>query len=244
MSGLMWHDLQWLLRRTPAKVLKEVVDRKGRLMIAGGCIRACIANEEINDIDLFACNALEAVSVANMLAPDQDRAKNDKGLLPGIHATDNAFTLTNYRPVVQLIHRWTFETPEQCIASFDFTIAQAAVWHDGNAWCSIVGERFYADLAAKRLIYTSPKRNEEPGGSLLRVLKFYQRGYRIPLDSFGAAIARMVKAVDFSKINNDEAQLAKVLTGLLREVDPNIDPKHIAHLPSESAEAEEAATLT
>lgn len=240
MSELMWHDLQWLLRRCPVKVLKQVMESKGRLMIAGGCIRSCIANEPVNDIDLFSATPQEAVNIANILAPDQDRAKNDKGLLPGIIATDNAYTLLNYKPVVQIIHRWSFDTPDQCIASFDFTIAQAAVWHDGDKWRSLVGERFYADLAAKRLIYLRPRRQEEAGGSLLRVLKFYQKGYRIPLNSFAGAITRMVMAVDFEKINSHgeerEAQLTKVLTGLLREVDPNIDPTHVAHLPSEGEE--------
>jgi hypothetical protein len=74
------------------------------------------------------------------------------------------------------------------------------------------------------------------GGSILRVLKFYQRGYRIPLDSLGAVIARLMKPVDFDKIigrTDQEDQLAKVLTGLLREVDPNVDPTHEAHLPAE-----------
>jgi len=35
-----------------------------------------------------------------------------------------------------------------------------------------------------------------------------------------------------------EQQWAKVLTGLLREIDPNVDPNHIYHLPSESAAKE------
>jgi hypothetical protein len=37
--------------------------------------------------------------------------------------------------------------------------------------------------------------------------------------------------VRMSEVNGEE-QLAKVLTGLLREVDPNVDPTHEAHLPS------------
>ena len=236
----MWHDLQWVLRRCPNKVLKLVMESKGRIMIAGGCIRSCIAQEPVNDIDLFTSTNDEARALANKLAPDQDRRTNDQGLLPGIIATDNAYTLVNYKPVVQIIHRWTFVTVEECIDSFDFTIAQAAIWHDGSKWLSVVGSRFYADLAAKRLIYLSPRRKEEAGGSLLRVLKFYRRGYRIPLDSFAGAISRMVMAVEFGLIIGDdtdrEQQLKKVLTGLLREVDPNIDPTHLAHLPTEGEE--------
>ena len=97
--------------------------------------------------------------------------------------------------------------------------------------------RFYEDLAAKRLRYTSPQRNEDAGGSMLRVLKFYQRGYRIPLNCLGAVVSRLVKGIDFDAVSGGteatrEKQIAKVISGLLREVDPNVDPEHIAHLPS------------
>jgi hypothetical protein len=139
--------------------------------------------------------------------------------------------------------------------SFDFTIAMAGFWWNptgeeetyiensevktrpAGRWDSICDEHFYEDLAAKRLRYTCPQRNEDAGGSMLRVLKFYQRGYRIPLDSLGAVISRLVMGVDQNAIVDGaeetiERQWAKVLTGLLREVDPNVDPEHIAHLPS------------
>jgi hypothetical protein len=240
MTTLQWHDLRWALLRCPGKVLERMKERPNKVLLAGGFIRACIAHEEINDIDLFAPSAESALELANALAQDQDRAKNDKGLLPGITATDNAYTLRHIKPIAQVIHRWTYEQPEACVASFDFTVAQAAIWHDGSKWQSVVSDSYYADLAAKRLIYTSPKRIEEVGGSMLRVLKFYQRGYRIPLDSLGAVIARLMSGVDMEKIHGDseekEGRIGKVLTGLLREVDPNIDPTHICHLPAKDEE--------
>jgi len=146
---------------------------------------------------------------------------------------------------VQVIHRWTYDVAEDLVQSFDFTIAKAAVWFDPVVgWNSMCDETFYPDLAAKRLTYTSPQRNEDAGGSMLRVLKYYQRGYRIPLDSLGAVIARLMSGVEFDKIREgreetQEKQLAKVVTGLLREVDPNLDPSHIAHLPSEAEDDEQ-----
>jgi hypothetical protein len=52
-----------------------------------------------------------------------------------------------------------------------------------------------------------------------------------------ARIARLVRGVDIRVHSipglDGELKLAKVLTGLLREVDPNTDPDHIAHLPAE-----------
>jgi len=226
---LIWDDLSWCLRRIPESWRKLMQERPNQLFIAGGFIRSVIANEKVNDVDFF-CGSKDAAA-ACALATSQG-GKNR------VISTDNAFTVLTRPFTAQFIHRWTFTNPLDCIASFDFTIAKAAIWWDGDNWASSVSPRFYPDLAAKRLVYTSPIRNEEAGGSLLRVLKFYQRGYRIPLDSMGACIARLCKAVEFHKLHGRpgteewEAGLAKILTGLLREVDPNVDPTHEAHLPS------------
>lgn len=238
MRTLEKQDLQWALQRTPVPVLELMKRRGTRLLAAGGFLRSIIANEKINDIDLFSPTQEEAYSAA------QELAGEDK-----IYITDNAYSVRLKRGMLaQFIHRWTFEKPEDMLNSFDFTIACGAFWYDpgmsnfadikeGYGWKSMVDDRFYADLAAKRLIYRSPTRNEDAGGSLLRVLKFYQRGYRIPLNSLGAVIARLVNAVDEAQIGsfpgNHEQKLAKVLTALLHEVDPAIDPDHIAHLPSD-----------
>ena len=222
--GLLREDLSWCLQRLPLAWRKLMEDRPNKVFLAGGFIRSCIANEPINDADFFCPTADTAAACALSLS---------EGGKHRVVLTDNAHTVVLRPFTAQFIHRWTFDKPETCIESFDFTIAKAAIWFNGVEWTSCVHERFYADMASKRLIYCAPVRNEDAGGSLLRVLKFYQRGYRIPLDSMGSAIARLVMAVDFSKIEkaeDREAQLAKVLTGLLREVDPNIDPTHQAHL--------------
>lgn len=238
MKTLEKQDLQWALQRTPVPVLELMKRRGTRLLAAGGFLRSIIANEKINDIDLFSPTQEEAYSAA------QELAGEDK-----IYTTDNAYSVRLKRGLLaQFIHRWTFSKPEDMLNSFDFTIACGAFWYDdsvefnfggvkNSGWQSMVDDRFYADLAAKRLIYRAPTRNEDAGGSLLRVLKFYQRGYRIPLNSLGAVIARLVNAVDEEKIGafegNHEQKLAKVLTALLHDVDPAIDPEHIAHLPSD-----------
>lgn len=212
-----------------------------RLIVAGGFIRSCVSNDTVNDVDVF-CGSKDYAREIALRLVDNDRTR--------IYETDNALTLRGFSFPIQFIHRWTFDDPRAAVCSFDFTIARAAFWcdktpdmlvpGDGGIWKTVCDPRFYPDLAGKRLVYCQPIRNEEAGGSLLRVLKFYQRGYRVPLDSLAAVIARMFRGVDLSKIQEsfgvaDETQLAKVLTGLLREVDPSVDPSHIAHLPSEAA---------
>lgn len=237
MRTLEKQDLQWALQRTPVPVLELMKRRGTRLLAAGGFLRSIIANEKINDIDLFSPTQEEALSAA------QELAMGEK-----IYTTDNAYSVRVGRGprniLAQFIHRWTFTKPEDMLNSFDFTIACGAFWYDPDVnmlnigqWQSMIDDRFYADLASKRLVYRAPTRNEDAGGSMLRVLKFYQRGYRIPINSLGAVIARLVNAVDEEKIGafsgNHEQKLAKVLTALLREVDPAIDPDHVAHLPSD-----------
>jgi len=222
MIELSRHDLSWCLRRCPNKLLEAMKSHANKVVLAGGFIRSCIANEEVNDIDLFCHSKEYAEAVATSLLVD------DRKLI----TTDNAFTVLGHKVALQFIHRWTFAQPVDVIPSFDFTIARAAFWHDGETWKSACDEDFYPDLAAKRLVYCCPQRNEDAGGSMLRILKFYQRGYRIPLNSLGAVVARLMSGVRLKEWDGTETHMAKLLTGLLREVDPNVNGDHIAFLPS------------
>lgn len=222
-SKLTNTDLHWVVTTLPRAVRNVLVAFPEQVFLAGGYIRSRISNTPVNDIDLIVGSKEAARFVTDILAGDRK-----------VWTSENAFTVLGGRPTVQVVHRWTFDSPEQAIDSFDFTIACAAVWHDGHSWRSVCHEHYYADLAGKRLVYLSPQREEEPGGSLLRVLKFYQKGFRIPLDSLAAVITRLLRGVDERQnpgIWGSELLLKKVLSGLLREVDPSIDPDHIAHLP-------------
>ena len=230
-SELNRMDLAWAVRRLPAPIRDLLKAHGPKVFMAGGYLRAIVSGEKVSDLDLFAPSKDYAEACAKELAGDGKP-----------HETDNAFTVRTKPYVTQFIHRWTFTDPKDAIASFDFTIAQAAIWWTEEGWRSCCAPGFYADLAAKRLVYTAPARNEDAGGSMLRVLKFYQRGYRIPLDSLGAVIARLALGVErINKAASSEAWLAKIITGLLREVDPLIDPDHIAHLPSSDEPTEEPA---
>lgn len=230
------NDLNMVVRRLPKDLFELMKDKKqaNKIFLGGGFIRGVVGNEKINDIDLFVKDKLDAGIVAGLLC----KHKND------LHTTDNALTIKGRIPI-QIITRWLFEKPEDVSMSFDFTVCCAVIWFDGNKWCSFCDNRFYIDLASKRLVYRIPKRNEDAGGSMLRVLKYYQRGYRIPLDSVGSVIARLIRDIDFSKIEGgigNEEQVGKIITGLLREVDPNIDVNHDSHLPSSTFEEEVEST--
>lgn len=241
----------------------------GKIFVGGGFLRSIVSGEAVNDVDVFVSSKENALTLARTLAirkmhlvrkTEVDGIVTIRPLLftelnknqvqqveRGIYTTDNAYTLTGFSPSIQIIHRWVFDAGNLVAASFDFTCCAAAFWWDGAAWRSYCDERFYCDVASKRLVYRAPERNEDAGGSMLRVLKYYQRGYRIPLDSLAKVIARLVKGVDFAKLTRveydgterreviNEYDFGVIIAGLLREVDPQIDPSHVAHLPAEDA---------
>lgn len=225
MNTLNQFDLFFIRNRLPRDVRDLLIAygattlQNAELFLAGGFIRSVIAKEEVNDIDLFASNKSLANEAANILA---DKFKSR------VYSTENAYTVRAKPFTLQVIHRWTFPSPEECVASFDYTIARAAVWVDtkpdpngdtSHRWESACDPSYYEDLAARRLVYRSPIREEAAGGSLLRLLKFYRRGYTAPLDTIASVMARLTGKVDYRA--QTEEQIARVLLGLLHEVDPN-----------------------
>lgn len=240
MRALTEHDLLLIRRKLPKFLAEEL--KSGSAYIAGGFIRAVIAHEEPSDIDLFVRDRDTAEALAT-------RLEEDNGELYRV-VTDNAITLYDHgrlgRIPIQIITRWFYSDPHELVMEFDFTICQAAVWYvpamgEGSLamkayWNSVASDGFYPDLAAKRLTYTAPARNEDAGGSILRVLKYYRRGYTIPLTDMGLVIARLMKGVDFNKVApTNEPALGLVIRGLLREVDPLIDPDHIIQESAQEA---------
>ncbi len=266
MNSLTYHDLQFALLRTPKQLL-EIMKRPewaGKIFVGGGFLRSIVAGDPINDIDVFCPDKQTALFLAKTLnaelfdLPDsssEEFTAEDDRKLNRIWTTDNAYTLLAFKPTIQIIHRWSFKTGIEAADSFDFTCCAAMFWHgtktiphDEIGWQSYCDERFYPDVAGKRLIYRNPIRNEDAGGSMLRVLKYYQKGYRIPLDSLADVITRLVQGVDFDKLSmsldgessaqlsasNTPKEFSRIICGLLREVDPLIDASHVAHLPAES----------
>jgi len=213
------------LNRLPKDVLALMKEEGDKVVLAGGYIRARIAGEKPSDIDMFTKTPERAELYARRLAGDYKR----------IVETDNAYSVIGKGLTVQFIKKWVYDRPCDVLGSFDFTIARACIWFADKEWHGLCGDSYYVDLAARRLVYCSPKRIEEAGGSMLRVLKFYQRGYRIPLDSLGGVIARVITGIgDFEGLcNQSEDDWKKIVTGLLREVDPQTDPTNVAYLPAQ-----------
>lgn len=212
MERLTHDDMLRIVGRMPRDVVALMKERG--CILGGGYIRARVAGEEPSDIDLFSPSVDAAEVSASRLAD---------GRSVKVYRTRNAFSvLTPNRIAVQFIHRWQFSDADALIRSFDFTVAQAAIWWAGEEWHSITSTLFYADLAAKRLRYLRPDRHEDAGGSLLRVQKFLHRGYNISPEDLAAVIARLFSGVKDSGLwaSSGEEGRTKVLAGLLRQVDP------------------------
>lgn len=210
MEQLTGGDLRHVVTRLP-RDLREMLQQQP-IFVGGGFIRETIAGGTVNDIDLF--------------GPAQDRLETAASYLQSrregsrIHKSDNAITLLAHpRLPVQFITRWLFAEAEPLMASFDFTVCQAVIWFDRRPgiWKSCIADTFYSDLAARRLTYTSPKRDEEAGGSMLRVRKFLQRGYNIQALSLAGVIARLVAS---TVMGTDEQRNTHAISRRLIEVDP------------------------
>lgn len=216
MSRLTQNDVHYCLSRLPKDLVTLMKERD--LLLAGGFIRETISGGKVKDIDFFGHDKKGLEMAAMSLALSRKGAR--------MFSTDNAFTvLSPPRLPVQFITRWlTTNGNEDYLKNFDFTVCQAGIWwdHDTREWTSGCHEDFYADLAAKRLVYTFPQRDEEVGGSMIRMKKFMKRGYDIQIWSLAGITARLMQGV--RKVESpqyeDEKWLTTILTSLLREVDP------------------------
>jgi len=211
MQTLTQNDLQFVVRRIP-KDVRDILTR-GPFLLGGGFIRETVASGDVKDIDLFGPSKGQLLDAAAALALKREVKE---------HTTDNAITvLCPPRLPVQFITRWVFDAAEPLVQSFDFTVCQAAIWFDRKSeqWMSCVADHFYSDLAARRLVYTSPARDEEAGGSMMRVRKFLARGYNIQALSLGAVISRVASKVQY-RPDMTEPERAQIIAALLYEVDP------------------------
>ena len=180
-------DLDRVISLLPTPVESTLILEGKRVVWAGGFIRDPILRVSAKDIDLFATSPELAKKIMN----DLNFLRKEQLIV-----TKNAYSIKNIEGrFVQAIHRWSYPTPEALLKSFDFTVSCAAIWYDETTcgWESLVDDNFYTDLAAKRLTFRFPERQEDCAGSLIRVLRFVKKGYTISSESLAGVIARIVK---------------------------------------------------
>lgn len=174
-----------IIQALPSAVVQAFEKTGLSFYLGGGFIRAIVAGESPSDIDLFVPDQYTADTLADFFANSATPLK------PVVHRSANAITIRDAGRPVQIITRWTYSNPEDVIRSFDFTLSQAVLWRDTfNGWRTLASLDFEDDVINRRLRYTSPLREEEKAGSLIRLFKFYKRGYTPELGTVAAVCAR------------------------------------------------------
>lgn len=158
--------------------------------IGGGFLRAMIAGEDElgGDVDFFfrteeGFNKL----LAMIKEPSVETMK-----VFGYYTIPNANTVSklrivdcesvaNFRPNLQLVRLFWFDSPEHVIDSFDFTVCQFIT--DGTTlW---FGPKSFEDVTERKLRW-----HRETGDSIAafnRILKYQEKGYKMPKEGFEKA---------------------------------------------------------
>jgi hypothetical protein len=206
------------VERLPKFVIDTLEYYGGKVIVAGGFLRSVIAGEPVKDIDLFVDNQITAENIVVDFTREGGRSVTRTANAITLRFSGDGVTATKHEPPIQIITRWTYTKPEDVIASFDFTIAQAGLWFDGE-WKGVCSKTFMVDLSLKQLVYTSPLRNEDCAGSLCRVLKFVKRGYNIDTKNMSAVITRLVsKSCKIHLVNPLECDDSQIEEAVHREI--------------------------
>ena len=134
--------------------------------IAGGALTSAFTNTVINDVDIY---FKDKESFVNAVLDAYDEQ------LWCVAASDRAVTFVRDDCIIQLMHFDYFPTAEAVFDAFDYTVCMAA--YDIDAEEFIFQEDFMKHAAQRTLQFHSGTRY--PYNSLLRVLKYQERGYTI-----------------------------------------------------------------
>lgn len=193
-------DLKKVRDALPGEVNEALFKNNGKLFLAGGFIRAIVAGEAPNDIDLFGKSPTWLDDIAEGFSSDTKIPRWSRSV------SNNAITMKRNGIItpVQFTTRWTYSEPEEIINGFDYSVCRAVVWVDSDKmWQGLVDEDFYHDLLSKRLRWKNPHSANDSAGSMLRALKFMKRGYSIDMPNFAAVTARFITTLDGMDVDED-----------------------------------------
>lgn len=182
-----------------SQALRNTLDAFPQLFIAGGFVRAVTADESVKDIDIFTTD----LSVVERAVQFYIRQRGSLGVKEVL--TPCTITVTDGFCPVQFVNNIAYESIEQCVAQFDFTVFQAAYWRENFQPKAVCVPEFIRDVAERRLVYTAPDRVEAPGGSLWRAIKYAQRGYSITQLELARLIERLVEGQKKLKLETFKA---------------------------------------
>jgi hypothetical protein len=169
-------DFTDIIVKSLAPEVKEILQHfDGTTCVAGGFCRDTMTGREPKDVDIFSEDArvaklaIERFGWATALYSQKTTA-NAVSFTPVLNVES--------KPDVQFITRTYYTCPTELIESFDFSVCQVAVYWD-QKWVGVCTELFWQDIFGEKATYTLPTRDEDPGGSLLRMVKFVGKGYKV-----------------------------------------------------------------
>lgn len=184
-------DIKRVVYMLPEEIISMMKRHPGKVIVAGGFIRALVAGEDIRDLDIFITSEKEAKSWANEV--DLDYEVKDKHLSTG---PNEEFTYE-----IQTVWRYEFKHPYEIPEQFDYTVVKAAIWFDEGSksklpnFIGICHERFYRDIARKALVFCC-ERDTERVTSIPRLLRYTQYGYSMDTKSMAEVILKTCLSLD------------------------------------------------
>jgi len=159
-----------LYRYLGTKLVKLFKDH--HVIVAGGTITSLFSSRKINDVDCY----FKSKSNRDAVVKELNTMKGAKRTFETEHAI--MFEIGKKNPIkVQtvLIDDLILASPTFILAEFDYTICMGAF--DFQVDKFIVSREFLAHLAQRRLVFNI--KTKYPIVSLLRAVKFINRGYRL-----------------------------------------------------------------
>lgn len=188
-----------IVKKIPEDVKRLLMHFGSGLCIAGGFCRDAFIGEEPKDIDIFAVSDELMREATLWFNVHTDSYQLEKDSLNSInfrpkHDFDPVYETL---PPIQFVTRAHYHMHGELIQSFDWSICQIAVyWNTINeAWEGICTEKFGEDIQSGTLHYTAPERDEDPGASVLRMMRFTQRGWRPTEESIARCLGRFTSEV-------------------------------------------------
>ena len=185
---ILTSDFTDIIVRLLPPPLKDILMEHGpHICIAGGFCRDAISGRDPKDADIFAVGKREMEAVIEKFGWEAANYSR--------HHTANTVTFKPFLNMdgycdIQFITRVYYPFHTDLISSFDFTICQCCVYWSGDSWIGLCTPEFWEDILAERARYTAPIRTEDPGASVLRLVKFARKGYKIGEQDVASCIGR------------------------------------------------------
>ena len=156
----------------PQKVISLLKEED--CFLAGGCLRSIINNEPISDYDLFYKSEEQAKEAAWKFMHN-----NEGTIKMNRNAISIWFPEKTKVEKLQFISGHVFDSPQDILDGFDFTVCGAVFNYDQNIPHITVHPEFYKDTLFKNLVYVGAGTRSCPVASLYRTYKYRDRGYKI-----------------------------------------------------------------